>query len=229
MVRKWLHITTINSNFRKKALFLSQCGQDPNVNVTTYLEEDYPLESRLFRRQWARRKHTTSWLFILNVISTWSKEYRFNSLMIKSSYAYKFFKYSYLTFNVTQTTHFISGSFRGTEEMVTSHWPKRLIKYVNAKIHLQKKHFITLYSDLNLTFASYNSPFLSWDDLQKNKVYMPIGLTDNSELFGEFNKKNTLKQIFSYNTICTKLILQQVLILRKLITLLILQNVIILR
>lgn len=229
MVRKWLHITTINSNFRKKALFLSQCGQDPNVNVTTYLEEDYPLDSRLFRRQWARRKHTTSWLFMLNVISTWSKEYRFHSLMIKSSYAYKFFKYSYLTFNVTQTTHFISASFRGTEKIITSHWPKRLIRYINTKLHFQKKHFITIYSDLNLTFASYNSQFLSWDDLQKNKVYMPIGLTDNSQLFPEFLKKKMLKKVFSHDTILVKLFLQQVLILRKLITLLIIQNALKLR
>ena len=224
MVRKWLYLTTLNSNFRKRSLFLSQCGQDPNVNVTTYLEEDYPLESRLFRRQWSRRKHITSWLFLVNVLSVWSKEYRFHSLISKSCYSYKFFRYSYLTFNAAQTTHFLSSSFKGTEKIITSHWPKRVIRYINSKLPPKLTHFITIYSELNLTFASYNNSSTTWEDLKRNKVYMPVGFSDNVQLFPGSTPKSFLKKTYLYDTLFLKLLLQKITILRKILILITLKH-----
>jgi hypothetical protein len=176
MVRRWSYINFINCGGLISSRAMPKASADVNMNTLMYLKKRYAPATRLTRKQWARRKHFHNWIAPMNVLKDWAKTYRFHRNHAKVVYYQFFSKHSFLAFNLVAARNSIPALNKGSEDVVTGAYTRRLIRYFQRYSNPRIQLFNSFGHSRVLAISYYtNDPYSevsSWFD--GNRAVVPL-------------------------------------------------------
>ena len=177
MVRRWSYINSINSYNTTPFQTMQKATFDTTMNTTMYLRKVYAPATRLTRKQWARRKHIHNWLAHSNVLKDWARSYRFHKNHNKLAYYQFFTKTSFLAFNVIGARNSIPALHKGSENLVTGSFSRRVFKYF--QLHSNPRFsFLRFFKNSRLLAVSYYALEDNYLSLKENTTIVPL-FSDN--------------------------------------------------
>jgi hypothetical protein len=158
MIRRWSYINSINCGNLISSRAMQKATVDVNMNTLMYLKKKYTPATRLTRKRWARRKHIHNWIPNLNVLRDWAKSYRFYKNHNKLVYNQFFTKHSFLAFNLIGARNSIPALHKGSENLITGSYTRRLLKYFSAYSNPRLAFFQSFKNSRLLTVSCYSQP-----------------------------------------------------------------------
>jgi len=180
MVRRWSYINSVNNLTPTNFRYMRKAAFDVTVNSTMYLRKTYSIPTRLTRKRWARRKHIHNWLYSANVLKDWAKSYRFYKNHNKSVLNQFFTPSSFIAFNLVSLTNSLPCLHKGSENVVTASFTRRILKYFSNYSSLNPR--LRALAQLKYLNFSFMSIILTPDTahlLEPSKFLFPV-LTDHS-------------------------------------------------
>lgn len=146
MVRRWSRLTQNNTpNFKplKSTFNTSQL-------VNLYLIYDFSIQNTFtstpLRRKLMRRKHYSGGLLRLSTLHKWSKEYRFNKLMIAHLTNTFLFKTNFVCYNFVKNTKFNPSQYKINENCLTTTCISKISNWSHSKNFLSRTYYKTFLS-----------------------------------------------------------------------------------
>ena len=146
MVRRWSRLTQSNAPTFKPlnpALNTSQL-------VNLYLIYDFSTQNTFtntpLRRKLMRRKHYSGGLLKLTTLHKWSKEYRFNKLMVTYLTNAFLFKTNFICYNFVKNTKFNPSQYKINENCLTTTCISKISNWSYSKNFISRTYYKTFLS-----------------------------------------------------------------------------------
>lgn len=197
MVRRWSYVNNINYKLSYKNTFkVRQGALDLFVNTYMYLDEDFSIPTRSFRKNWSRRKHMNQLAPLFNVLVSWAKEYRFYKNHSKMVHYQFFFKNTYLSVNlvIQRTPKVDLSKFLNSAE--SSAITKTQITHFSKHLPHSRLQFLLSFRNNSWSYASYKTHMTSDKTLQDRSPYTPL-YYDVRKALNVIIDKPTLKSDFT--------------------------------
>jgi hypothetical protein len=164
MVRRWSYINSMNTFYKPSHLEKRRAAFGVTVKSTMYFRKPYAPVSVLSRRRWARRKHLYGWLPLSNVLKHWAQCYRFKRNYLKAITRSHFSTLSFLAFNIISLRNSIPALHLGSESLVISSIPKKILRYFSAYSNPRLRSLLS-FKNVNLAFVSLPPSTTITDDV----------------------------------------------------------------
>ena len=176
MVRRWSYINTVNVFYNPKFDTHRQAAFGATVRATMYFRGEYTVPTSLTRSRWARRKHLNGWLVMSNIVKSWAQVYRFNRNHLKGVLRQHFSSATFIAFNVISVKNSIPYLHKGSESLVVSSFPKKILRYF-TKFANPRFRFLLSIKNVNLSLVSL--PHSDYDiETYLNNSYSTLLLRD---------------------------------------------------
>jgi hypothetical protein len=151
MVRRWSRLTQSSTPIFKPL--------NPTLNtsqlVNLYLIYDFSTQNTFtsvpLRRKLMHRKHYSGGLLKLSTLHKWSKEYRFNKLMVAHLTSTFLFKTNFICYNFVKSTKFNPSQYKINENCLATTCISKISNWSHSKNFISRTHYKTfLSSNVNL-------------------------------------------------------------------------------
>ena len=177
MVRRWSYLASVNSFYNKSYEGHQQAAFGVTVRATMYFKGTYTVPSKLTRGRWARRRHIYGWLHLSNILKSWSQIYRFNRAHLKGSLRQHVTPLNFLAFNAVTVQNSIPSRHTGSNNIVVSTLPKRVIRYF-SKYNVSRSLFLLKLKNFNISYVSIPNGTQDISTYTDNK-FAPVLVADN--------------------------------------------------
>lgn len=192
MVRRWSYINSVNSLAPRDFRYMRKAAFDTTVNATMYLRKTYSIPTRLTRKRWARRKHIHNWLYSANVLKDWAQCYRFHKNHNKSVLNQFFTPNAFIAFNLVSLTNSLPCLHKGSENVVTASFTRRILKYFSNYSSLNPRlRALAQLKYLNVSFMSIILTHDAYSPLEPSKFLFPV-LSDHSTSLSSIHPESTV-------------------------------------
>lgn len=190
MVRRWSYLASVNSFYNNYYEGHQQAAFGVTVRATMYFKGTYTVPSKLTRGRWARRRHIYGWLHLSNILKSWSQIYRFNRAHLKGSLRQHVTPLNFLAFNAVTVQNSIPSRHAGSNNIVVSTLPKRVIRYF-SKYNVTRSLFLLKLKNFNISYVSV--PHATQDiSMYTDNKFAPVLVSDNVSYLSQPNKVKSL-------------------------------------
>ena len=167
MVRRWSRLTQSSTPIFKPL--------NPTLNtsqlVNLYLIYDFSTQNTFtsapLRRKLMRRKHYSGGLLKLSTLHKWSKEYRFNKLMVAHLTSTFLFKTNFICYNFVKSTKFNPSQYKINENCLATTCISKISNWSHSKNFISRTHYKTFLS----SYATKSTTKINLLQVTPEKVY----------------------------------------------------------
>ena len=190
MVRRWSRLTQYDTPTFKPLTPTLNTSQLVNLYLIYDFSAQNAFTTTPLRRKLMRRKHYSRGLLKLSTLHKWSKEYRFNKLMVTHLTSAFLFKSNFMCYNFVKNTKFNPSQYKISENYLATTCISKIVNWSYSNNFISRTHYKTLLSShtpqstvkVNLLRITTDKAYVSTTLQPNNKIrnlQLLLNLTPN--------------------------------------------------
>jgi hypothetical protein len=178
MVRRWSRLTQNNTPIFHPLNLTLNTSQLVNLYLIYDFSTQNTFTSAPLRRKLMRRKHYSGGLLKLSTLHKWSKEYRFNKLIVAHLTNTFLFKTNFICYNFVKNTKFNPSQYKINENCLTTTCISKISNWSHSKNFISRTYYKTFLS----SYTPKSTVKLNLLQVTPEKVYANLTPNTNKSL-----------------------------------------------